>query len=112
MSLFYDCSLKINEIVNQGGRVLVHCLGGISRAPAFVIAYLMDLRNIDYEEAFALVQDVRYCINPIENFKVQLREYQYVVRARSQNQIGIQREKRALDEEERFQSNVLYINLE
>jgi len=46
---------------------------GISRSPAFVIAYLMESNNISYEEAFKLVKSKRFCIKPNMGFELQLK---------------------------------------
>ncbi len=38
------------------GKILVYCNGGISRAPAMVIAYLMESCGMDFQSAYHLVQ--------------------------------------------------------
>ena len=63
----------IDEALNGGGRVFVHCNGGISRSPAFVVAYVMETAKMDYQCAYTFVQNRRFCMNPNEGFKVQLK---------------------------------------
>eukprot|EP00842_Homolaphlyctis_polyrhiza_P001970 jgi/Hompol1/2774/HPOL_006156-RA len=79
---FSGCSQYIDHAFTQGGSVLVHCNGGISRSPAFVVAYLMEYHNFTFGDAFQIVQNRRFCMNPIEAFKFQLKEFEPLIRAR------------------------------
>ncbi|KAI8612989.1 protein-tyrosine phosphatase-like protein [Chytriomyces sp. MP71] len=63
-------------------KVLVYCNNGMSRSPCFVIAYLMEAMNWDFPTAYGYVQNRRFCISPNDNFKMQLKEYQHISRAR------------------------------
>jgi serine/threonine/tyrosine-interacting protein len=72
---FATVSKWIDEVVKKGGNVLVHCVGGISRAPCFVIAYLMEYHNMSFDVAYQTVQSKRFCINPIESFFGQLKVF-------------------------------------
>lgn len=49
-------------------RVLVYCSDGISRAPTFVIAYLMQHQKIEFEEAFSTCKKMHPKTNPIQGF--------------------------------------------
>ena len=71
--LFPQSKLFIDSALGKGGVVFVHCNGGISMAPAFVIAYLMETYLQDYQHAFEFVQTKRFCMNPNEGFKLQLK---------------------------------------
>ncbi|KAG0241311.1 hypothetical protein BGW41_006030 [Actinomortierella wolfii] len=62
-------------LLEQRGKVLVNCMNGISRSPAFVVAYLMEVTRLDYEVVYAYVQNKRFCMNPNPGFKHQLVEY-------------------------------------
>lgn len=54
----------IDGSLQNGGNVLVHGNVGISRSAAFVITYIMETFGMKYRDAFAYVQERRFCINP------------------------------------------------
>uniref|UniRef100_A0A8C0WGW3 Serine/threonine/tyrosine-interacting protein n=1 Tax=Castor canadensis TaxID=51338 RepID=A0A8C0WGW3_CASCN len=62
----------IDGSLQNGGKVLVHGNAGISRSAAFVIAYIMETFGMKYRDAFAYVQERRFCINPNAGFVHQL----------------------------------------
>ncbi|KAG0056420.1 hypothetical protein BGZ83_005135 [Gryganskiella cystojenkinii] len=62
-------------ILRENGKVLVNCMSGISRSPAFVVAYLMEATGMDYEVVYRYVQNKRFCMNPNPGFRHQLEEY-------------------------------------
>ena len=72
----------INSALSQHGKVLVQCNGGISRSPSFIVAYLMESRDMDFHSAYSFVQNKRFCINPNEGFKYQLKEYEPIFKAK------------------------------
>ncbi len=80
---FPACYQFIQSAREQGGSVLVHCNGGISRAPAVAVAYLMESQGWDYSNAYSWVQNIRFCINPNVGFKHQLQEYEPIYKARN-----------------------------
>jgi protein-tyrosine phosphatase len=53
-------------------KILIHCFMGQSRSAAIVIAYIMQLRRLTYEQAFTLLQKRRPSIRPNDNFIQQL----------------------------------------
>ncbi|KAJ3373547.1 hypothetical protein GGF31_000388 [Allomyces arbusculus] len=63
------------------GNVLVYCRDGMSRSPTLVIAYVMQLFGCPYEHAYTYVQNRRFCMAPIDSFKIQLLEYEPILRA-------------------------------
>ncbi|KAH7492632.1 hypothetical protein PRIC2_014951 [Phytophthora ramorum] len=58
------------------GRILVHCNKGVSRSSSMVVAYLMKLRSMSFEQALAFVVERRAIANPNESFRRQLEEYE------------------------------------
>lgn len=59
-------------ILCENGKVLVNCMSGISRSPAFVVAYLMEATGMEYDTVYRYVQNKRFCMNPNPGFRHQL----------------------------------------
>ncbi|KAG7088585.1 hypothetical protein E1B28_012562 [Marasmius oreades] len=81
--LFPRAKAFIDEAIRpeRGGRVLVHCNGGISLSPAFVVMFVMQYYSLSWEDALHLVQNRRYCISPNGGFLTQIKEYEAIYRA-------------------------------
>ncbi|XP_046383190.1 serine/threonine/tyrosine-interacting protein-like [Ischnura elegans] len=97
----------IDECLSNGGKALVHGNAGISRSAALVLSYIMEKYGLNYETAFAYVQQRRFCINPNEGFKQQLKEYEPIYRAQRTLQNGQSskekgRHKRRFDEVDEY----------
>ena len=50
------------------GKVLVHCLMGISRSSIIVTSYIMIKKSISFAEAIAFVKSKRPCVSPNRGF--------------------------------------------
>ncbi|KAG8226267.1 hypothetical protein J437_LFUL004824 [Ladona fulva] len=97
----------IDECISSGGKALVHGNAGISRSAALVLGYIMEKYGLTYETAFAYVQQRRFCINPNEGFRQQLKEYEPIYRAQKTLQNGQSskekgRHKRRIDEVDEY----------
>ncbi|KAF8158216.1 protein-tyrosine phosphatase-like protein [Crassisporium funariophilum] len=79
--LFPEAKRFIDQAIGQGGRVLVHCNGGISLSPAFVVMFVMEHYRLSWEDALHMVQNRRYCISPNGGFLTQIKEYEAIYRA-------------------------------
>jgi dual specificity phosphatase 12 len=66
ISHFTDASKWIHQSLFDGGRVLVYCWAGVSASPAVIIAYLMNSKALNYEQALLVVRKARpqVYINP------------------------------------------------
>ena len=73
---FYVCFDFIERALQEGGRVLVHCMEGVSRSCTIAIAYLMWKRGISYNEAQGEIQKVRPICQPNAGFLCQLLDFQ------------------------------------
>ncbi len=72
----------INQTIQSGGTVLVHCAAGVSRSASIVIAYLMRTNGWKYKRAFKFAFKRRPCISPNPGFEKQLKQYDKELRAR------------------------------
>ncbi|XP_017066405.1 dual specificity protein phosphatase 19 [Drosophila eugracilis] len=63
----------IDEARQSHGCVLIHCNAGVSRSASVVIGYLMQRRDMCYEDAYNLVKSWRPCIQPNAGFIQQLK---------------------------------------
>ncbi|TRM61064.1 protein-tyrosine phosphatase-like protein [Schizophyllum amplum] len=104
--LFPGAKGFIDQAIACGGKVLVHCNGGISLSPAFVVMFVMQYYQLNWEDALHLVQNRRYCISPNGGFLTQIKEYEAIYRANiavaAHPQMGERttRRKRSDDDEE------------
>ncbi len=55
---------KIHKVVKNNGLVFVHCIGGVSRSPSIVAAYLALTEKISVDEAYARIKQARPSIQP------------------------------------------------
>ena len=67
------------KYIHNGKRVFVHCRAGISRSSSIVIAYMMYVNKLSYENAKEFVQNKRNVIAPNESFQNQLREFEDIL---------------------------------
>ncbi|KAI9568391.1 phosphotyrosine protein [Boletus coccyginus] len=81
--LFPEADHFIQQALAQGGKVLVHCNGGISLSPAFVVMFVMRHCQLSWEDALHLVQNRRYCISPNGGFLTQIKEYESIYKAKA-----------------------------
>lgn len=63
-----------------GGTVLVHCHGGVSRAAALVLAFLIAHEGMCFDGALASLRAARPIVAPNPGFVTQLREFEAAVR--------------------------------
>lgn len=65
----------IKKAFADGKSVLVHCAAGVSRSASLVIAFIMIIREWDYEKALAFVKERRACVSPNEGFERELKKW-------------------------------------
>ncbi|KAK0221902.1 protein-tyrosine phosphatase-like protein [Armillaria fumosa] len=103
--LFPRAKQFIDDAIARGGKVLVHCNGGISISPAFVVMFVMQHYQLSWEDALHMVQNRRYCISPNGGFLTQLKEYEAIYRANQAvssyptRKNGVSRRKREDDDD-------------
>ena len=62
----------IQDAIQNGGRVLVHCAAGASRSGTIAVAYIMATRRLAFAEALSSAQEIRPLIQPNQDFCRQL----------------------------------------
>ena len=67
------CSLA-DDVYRTNGKVLVHCVAGVSRSATITIAYIMQRSLLSMMDAFKLVKRQRHIVAPNFNFMGQLME--------------------------------------
>ena len=73
---YFDSSIEfIENALNSDGKVLVHCLAGVSRSSAIVWAYLIKTKQWEFEKALEYVQSKRRVANPNEGYQLQLVDF-------------------------------------
>mmetsp|Transcript_84840 Transcript_84840/g.230331 ORF Transcript_84840/g.230331 Transcript_84840/m.230331 type:complete len:198 (-) Transcript_84840:254-847(-) len=62
--------------LNPATNVLVHCVSGISRSGATVVAYVMESKGLSYEASLELVRFKRPEVSPNSGFQEQLHAFE------------------------------------
>lgn len=75
-SYFEDAFQFIESAKQSKGKVLVHCVAGISRSPTITIAYLMKTNGWTLCEALAFVKGKRTIVCPNLDFLVELQSFE------------------------------------
>jgi hypothetical protein len=65
-----------NQSSSKNGKVLVHCMCGISRSVSLILAYLMYAQCIDLRTAYYFVKEKRDFISPNESFAEELLSFE------------------------------------
>ena len=73
--VFYDAIEFIKGAKAEGGKVLVHCMQGISRSATIVIAYLIFTTKMTFTDSYNLCRKLRPCTNPNMGFIAQLEQW-------------------------------------
>ena len=93
---YLDYTIRwIRDALAQDGRVLVHCVWGMSRSASVVVAYLIAARSMSLDEALRIVRARRRIARPNSGFMDQLKVYERVTRMREAH------EKRRREQSER-----------
>ena len=70
---------EVNDFIHSArlgnGRVLVHCIHGISRSPFFVLVYLCTTCNASLDEAHKVLRGARAIVRPNAGFMAQLDQF-------------------------------------
>ncbi|KAI5810754.1 protein-tyrosine phosphatase-like protein [Pyronema omphalodes] len=70
----------------KNGKVLVHCVEGVSRSSSMVLAYIMSERGLSYKQALRLVKLRRCVACPNIGFERQLKEWEKICTKKRQEE--------------------------
>ncbi|KAM9323405.1 dual specificity protein phosphatase 22-B isoform 1-T1 [Pholidichthys leucotaenia] len=73
---FKQSIIFMHESRLKGEGCLVHCLAGVSRSVTLVVAYIMTVTGLGWQEALAAVRVARPCAGPNLGFQRQLQEFE------------------------------------
>jgi protein-tyrosine phosphatase len=74
--VFYETIRYIENALQNNGKVLVHCVQGVSRSVTICIAYLLYTNRCTYEEGFNMVRKSRGVASPNMGFILQLMQFE------------------------------------
>lgn len=66
----------------QHGKVLVFCESGNEKSAAVVVAWIMEMLNLDFLKAMQFVQGQRFCVNFDDHLKTVLQSYGDILSAK------------------------------
>ncbi|KAG2378019.1 hypothetical protein C9374_008641 [Naegleria lovaniensis] len=87
-TIFEESFEYIDQAIQKGNHVLVHCMKGRSRSASIVIAYLMRKNGWTYQETLKMVQQKRSIVQPNVGFERQLLELERKLLSSSSNNIN------------------------
>lgn len=73
---FKQSIIFMHESRLKGEGCLVHCLAGVSRSVTLVVAYIMTVTGLGWQEVLAAVKLVRSCAGPNLGFQRQLQDFE------------------------------------
>ncbi|XP_020889395.1 dual specificity protein phosphatase 1B isoform X3 [Arabidopsis lyrata subsp. lyrata] len=73
---FDECFSFIDQAIQSGGGVLVHCFMGMSRSVTIVVAFLMKKHGLGFSKAMELVRSRRHQAFPNSGFISQLQQFE------------------------------------
>ena len=65
----------MNNVIESGQNVLIHCMAGISRSVSMIIYYFMKKKGVRYEDAYNYIYQRRSIAYPNHCFRKQLQLY-------------------------------------
>ena len=67
---------EFKNINNNNKKILIHCIEGVSRAPALIAGYLMWKNNLTTEKAIETIKSKRKCVDINLGFIIQLHKWE------------------------------------
>jgi hypothetical protein len=86
---FSTSSDFIRNAIKEGGKVLVHCIYGVSRSATIVAAYLIKEYGMDANKAVEYIRSKRNVVRPNPGFMNQLQKYDAILHGKKQRRQSI-----------------------
>lgn len=80
---FYHVPDQIEMVIRGGGKVLVHCVAGVSRSASIVLAYLLKFHFKSLRESFHFLAAKRALVRPNLGFWRQLIDFELELKGRT-----------------------------
>lgn len=84
---FTEITDFIHQSLSSQGIIVVHCLMGVSRSAAAVMAYLIRFKGLTADKAYDLVREKRTVASPNEGFLNQLKKYERQLIRQEENEV-------------------------
>lgn len=75
-AFFRPATSFIDTELRKGGKVLVHCVAGVSRSVSLVMAYLVRYGGLSSKDAYVLVKNKRTIARPNDSFCHQIMDFE------------------------------------
>lgn len=69
----------LKRVERLRGRALIHCVSGVSRSPALLVAHLMIHKRMPLLQAYTLVRSKRRAVQPNQQFRLQLAKFEIML---------------------------------
>ena len=97
-SLEFDIIKSLNQSIHfidncleKKGKILIHCVEGVSRAPTVLSSYLMWKYSYNSETAVSLIKQKRSCVDINLGFLVQLKKWEEYLKETRNTEIILNR---------------------
>lgn len=75
LSPYFEQAIQFIDTALTNGKVLVHCMSGMSRSASLVIAWMIRNQNLTFAKALEMVQEKRSIVQPNDGFCQQLEKF-------------------------------------
>lgn len=86
---FDETNHFIEDALNSGGKVYVHCMCGVSRSVSIICAYYAYKNGMNPNETLEAIKAIRSVANPNPSFMEQLQNYHYNLVNENNENIGV-----------------------
>ncbi|KAL8591813.1 hypothetical protein ACOMHN_047073 [Nucella lapillus] len=77
LGAYFDrCADKVYQVDRMRGKILVHCVAGVSRSASLCMAYLMKYQHMSLDQAYRHCKRQRPVVHPNVGFFKQLVDYE------------------------------------